>query len=163
VFKETAPAQVRNTNPRRQTEIRQLNPNYSPKYPGVSWFLSFLVPGVGQFYNGSSSGVAFLLTYVGGGGLMYGGYYLTTEGEEDLGLTMAGVGAAMVLTSWIWAQIDAPIKAVIKNRANRYLSWNLGNGDAVLALQPVFDLAPASFNSNAAFEPTIGLGLKLKF
>ena len=40
------------------------------KHPPLAWGLSFLMPGVGQFYNGDiGKGVAFLCTYVVGQGL----------------------------------------------------------------------------------------------
>ena len=141
------------------------NPNYSPKSPGLAWFLSFMVPGVGQFYNGDvGKGVGFLVTSVVGSSVMSAGMSLVNDDEEEIGAPMVLIGAVVSLGSWIWSQIDAPVSAGKKNRANSYLSWNLGNG-VNLALQPEFKMTPTPMLSDMRMSlvPTAGLGLKLSF
>ena len=141
--------------------VQQPNPNYRPKSPGLAWFFSFLVPGVGQFYNGSvGKGVTFVVMDGVGYFMMVGG---ASSGDED-GATMALVGAGIYLTSWIWAQIDAPLTAKKKNRANGYgLIFDIGKGDSYLALEPDFRLEPVGVSQKATMTPTYGVGIKLKF
>jgi len=129
---------------------QQPTPGYIPKSPALAWFCSFLLPGVGQFYNGDAGkGVLFLLGNIAG----YSIVYVSDEGSGPL-------GAILVLVTWIGAQIDAPSSAKRKNREHGYFSWNLCNSDATLALYPDFKLYPISGNP---IMPTYGLGLKLKF
>jgi len=124
------------------------------KYPALSWGLSFLVPGVGQFYNGDTGkGFIFLGGAVVGSTIFNIGAIGGVDWATATGLILYG-------GSWIWAQIDAPISAGNKNRARGFLSWDIGSNDAFLSLQPEFNFTPISSYQVA---PTYGLGLKLKF
>jgi len=128
------------------------------KSPVLAWGLSFLMPGVGQFYNGDvGKGIVFLGTYVAGQGFML--YGLTDPFRDYL----VPIGLIIASSSWIWAQIDAPIITNRINRASDFASWNLGNGDAILSLQPDFNFTPISTGQKVALTPTYGVGLKIKF
>ena len=153
---------------------QQANPDYSPKNPSLAWMLSFLVPGVGQFYNGDvGKGIGFLAANVAGYSVMiiglsqtatvtyYGDYYDYDVSEPNAAMVIGG--AAAVLGSWIWAQIDAPKSAKKKNRNNGYLTWDIGNGGANLSLLPEFKSAVVPVGQKMAFTPTCGVGLKIKF
>jgi len=61
------------------------------KSPGLAVFLSFLIPGVGQFYAGDSKK----------GGIMLGCYLLSCV------LLFVYIGVAGVLGIWVWSMIDA--------------------------------------------------------
>jgi len=126
------------------------------KSPGLAWFLSFLVPGVGQFYNGDvSTGIGFMTLNIAGSIFM-------VVGASVENINTNTVGAVLVLSSRITAQIDAPIGAHKKNLANGYLSWNLGK-DTHLSLQPEFKLASVPIEQNMSLVPTCGVGLTLNF
>jgi TM2 domain-containing membrane protein YozV len=61
------------------------------KSPGVALLLSFLIPGVGQFYNGDAKK----------GGVMLGGYIVS------IFLTAIAIGFFGIMGIWIWGMIDA--------------------------------------------------------
>ncbi len=78
----------------------------------VSWSLSFfLLPGLGQFYNGDNlKGATMLVVAIGGSVVM-----LTSEDREA-----AGYGAVVYLVDWIWSFIDAPIRSSSINHDRGY-------------------------------------------
>jgi hypothetical protein len=91
------------------------------KSPGLAWFLSFLVPGGGQGYNGqwgkaavflAVAAVGFNMTVHSGGPLCN---YLSSTGDD---CARANTGLAILAVSSIASQIDAPITAVAINRRN---------------------------------------------
>jgi ribosomal protein L40E len=103
----------------------------SKKEPVLSWALSFfLLPGLGQFYNGDGGkGAAQLILYTGATVLwvvnvprteytyVYGGSYIErTSGNE--GLFTAGICVAGA--TWLWSWIDAPMTSSRKNRENGF-------------------------------------------
>jgi len=144
----------------QQYRSQDLNFNYSPKNPTLAWLFSFLVPGVGQFYNGDiGKGIGFLATDLVGYSLMLGGASSDNDGEKD-GLVLTG--AALVLGSWIWAQIDAPKSAKKKNQANGYLTWDLGKNGANISLQP-FKLVQTPVNQRKSLVSACGMGLAINF
>jgi TM2 domain-containing membrane protein YozV len=61
------------------------------KSPGLAVFLSFFIPGVGQFYCGATAK----------GGLMLAIYFVSWL------LVAVTVGVVGVLAVWIWSMIDA--------------------------------------------------------
>jgi TM2 domain-containing membrane protein YozV len=105
---------------------------YRRKSPFLAWFLSWLYPGVGQFYNGSvGKGVTMTALATGGLGCLYAGVIdFDNGGEGDL----IGVGLLVYLGASVWSMIDAPISAARINRRNAALTWNVG--DAQLKLRP---------------------------
>jgi TM2 domain. len=102
---------------------------YPPKSGATAFVLSFLITGGGQVYAGETgSGVALFLVDLGGAALMInglqecGGYY---SGCND---GKIGVGAALVLGSWIYSMVDAPAAAGRYNRKHAFAQPVLGLG-----------------------------------
>ncbi|MCY3771031.1 MAG: hypothetical protein OXG98_03280, partial [Gemmatimonadetes bacterium] len=133
----------------QSTEVNEKN-------PWAAFFLSWLIPGGGQFYNGENTkgGLMLLGAATGVGILVYGvndkkeessGSITQTPGsttfhfryEERSNETAINIGAAVLVGSVIWSIIDAPISA---NRINRELR------QASLQINPVVadDLAGVS-------------------
>ena len=97
------------------------------KKPVVAWLMSFLVPGLGQYYNGGSEnitkGVIQEVLYLGGVIVAYTvgitttthtyGYYSYTTTEVN-----AAYGGGMLVAgiSYVWSMIDAPLSAKAINR-----------------------------------------------
>ncbi len=87
-----------------------------PKSPFLAWFLSWLVPGGGQGYNGQWGKAA---AFFGGAAV---GFALVTSNDGwacggDCGAR--DTGFAILLVSGLGAQIDAPISAARINRKAR--------------------------------------------
>ncbi len=125
------------------------------KSPTLSFLLSFLIPGGGQYYNGQTTkGIIQTTVYVGGAVTLFGlGYDNRTESRFDpnrggyydhvvtetttwwyVGLGLAG-GAA------IWSMIDAPITA---SRMNKKANPGFGHLIEIQSDEEVlgFDLGP---------------------
>jgi hypothetical protein len=82
------------------------------KSSGLAWFLSFLVPGGGQAYNGQWGKAAlFFSASVAGFAMMYSG-----DGPMCEDCTTFDAGALIATASWVGSQIDAPISAGKINR-----------------------------------------------
>ena len=137
-----------------------MRPNYGGGYgdyewtrkePAVSWLLSFLIPGVGQMYNGQvGKGVGMLLGYMGSIGTAL--YVDDLDSEIRLGL------AAVSLGIWIWSQIDAPVYASRRNHEAGF-AFNLGE-NSQLALSPSVNYLsiPSESGNN-----TLSSGIRLSF
>ena len=153
---ETFGSETRYQQP--QLGNQQGKPTGKYKSPSLAWTLSFLVPGVGQFYNGQPvKGVVFLTSNIVGYSLLTSSMLGKNYSEDNAAF------AAIVVVSWVWSQIDAPINAKKKNRANGFVSCDLGNGGAYLALEPEYKLTPIHVSQGVTLAPTYGVGLKLKF
>ena len=132
------------------------------KSPALAWFLSFLIAGGGQAYNGQwGKGAAFFGSSVLGFALLSSG---AADCIDDDTCGTATAGAVIWLGSWIASQIDAPVSASAINRRIR--------GGVGLQIQPrLFVVAPASRPRDVlpveAFRPTsgprLGLGASLRF
>ena len=85
----------------------------SEKSPAVAFILSFLIPGVGQYYNGTKQeinrGIAQEVIYVGGIVMLY-------SSEDENVVALGAVGA---LGGFLWSIIDAPIAASNINKELR--------------------------------------------
>lgn len=107
------------------------------KSPGVAFALSFLFPGLGQYYNGDvTKGVIQEVLYVGGWTLFftlgweeykesyyYGNYdYYYDYYERETAWFWIGLGLASA--SSIWSMIDAPISA---NNINERMGQRYGH------------------------------------
>lgn len=137
---------------------------YKRKQPALAWFLSYLYPGIGQFYNGQNGkGAAMVVAGTVGLGCMIGGIATTDEDSYEMtpegGATFA-LGLVVYLAASIWSQIDAPISAVSINRRNASLSWNTGKGSE-LSLRP--NLYYASTGMGTKKEPVCGVALRIGF
>lgn len=126
----------------------------SKKNAFLSGFLSFVVPGVGQIYNGQAGkGVLFM---VGALGCTVGGA-AAMDGPEALSGSLIVCGAAF----WIWSVIDAPIFANKKNRENGWVYVPLTKGRS-LGIEPDIMLPNTAYqeiNNNL----DVHYGMKLKF
>ena len=106
------------------------------KSPVLAFCLSFVVPGLGQYYNGDiAKGVIQDVMYVGGWVLFY---------TEDTETNWSWVGLGMVLGSEVWSMIDAPISAsrINKRAAQSYghlLEWDQGGNIVGLDVGPTPD------------------------
>lgn len=92
------------------------------KNPWLAFVLSFVVPGLGQAYNGQygKGTVQFMVSTVGLG------MVLADEGEgDDETSTRQGLGAAMYLGGALWSMIDAPISANRISRENRQSAFGI--------------------------------------
>lgn len=84
------------------------------KEPALSGVLSFLIPGVGQFYNGQTgAGVGFLVTWLLLLGFNAVGWVLTAV---FVGIAMLAVGLPLALGLEIWAVIHAVLGAQKANQ-----------------------------------------------
>ena len=144
------------------------------KSPALAGFLSFLVPGVGQFYNGNNQGGWIdlgesVVSYA----LMYGGYrslltnatrYNETGNsqyliKEETGAWMFLAGLVWGITNNIWSIVDAVKGAKAVNRENGFAMFNVGGGVSVGARpqltyeQPEYAMhIPASLNAGMSFR-----------
>ncbi|MFA6806463.1 MAG: hypothetical protein WCR29_03500, partial [Bacteroidales bacterium] len=105
--------------------------------PTVSTFCSFLIPGIGQFYNGQSQkGVAHMLWYFASYGIMYFSFsqmvtvdYYGNSTLNSGGETWALLGLAASLsgiTSWIVSMVDANKSSKKINRQLGFANIKLG-------------------------------------
>lgn len=99
------------------------------KSPGLAFFMSFLIPGVGQYYNGQvNKGIAQEVLYIGGWvfalavGKVYNYDYNHHRSIETTPAMYIGLGLAGV--SYLWSMIDAPISA---SKINRRVAQNYGH------------------------------------
>jgi len=103
----------------------------SDKDPYVAAFLSLVIPGLGQHYNGQyMKGLYQEALFVGGILLMEDGL-----NNELLSLEEAvgeiGLGVLLWVGVWVWSVIDAPISAININRERswgRFSEFNNRNG-----------------------------------
>jgi TM2 domain-containing membrane protein YozV len=102
------------------------------KSPVLAFWLSFLVPGAGQYYNGQiTKGIIQDVLYVAGltvaltAGIKtettpyysYGYYYSYYYDETTKSITAwYWIGLGVAIGSWVWSMIDAPISASAINR-----------------------------------------------
>lgn len=86
------------------------------KSPFLAWFLSWLVPGGGQGYNGQWGKAAGFF------GVAAVGFGIVVSNEGPVCRTDCGprdAGLALLLAASVGSQIDAPITAAAINRRNR--------------------------------------------
>lgn len=100
------------------------------KSPALAWFFSFLVPGIGQYYNGDvAKGVIMNVLYFGGFATYVAAittynnscvYYYNYSCTPSPGMyTLAWVGLGVATGTWVWSMIDAPVSASARNAAIR--------------------------------------------
>jgi len=95
------------------------------KSPALAFTLSFLFPGVGQYYNGDyAKGVIQDVFYISGcivalrGGLTISGGDIPIETTSEF-----WAGAGIACGAWLWSMIDAPISACKINRQRKQLGY----------------------------------------
>jgi hypothetical protein len=141
---------------------------YKRKEPYLSFLLSCVYPGVGQFYNGQVAKGIIMTSLATTGFVVMGtgmsemnasmesyGYY------SDEGGGKVAMGMLLYAGTLIWSIIDAPVAAGKINRRNaRALSLNLGEGKN-LSLKPDFSYVNTDlYKGKQAF---CGLSLNLDF
>jgi hypothetical protein len=149
--------------------------NYHRKSAATAFWLSFLYPGVGQFYNGQTgkgitmsvlATTSIIAAYIGIVNLhsydsdYYYDYRHEEIDEEMLTLSLAGLGISC--GTWLWSIIDAPISANAINRRNAALSWDLGKKNT-LSLDPAMSYVNLTNGVNNHKTPVYGVSLKLNF
>jgi hypothetical protein len=84
------------------------------KNPVASWALSFfLLPGIGQFYNGDNGqGVANLALHI-----MSLSVFLSTDDRPAI------AGGVVCVSNWIWSFVDAPMRSNEINRDRGYADY----------------------------------------
>jgi hypothetical protein len=156
----SSPGAMRSHAPKSATVVASLVPVPIALVPGekspvLAWVLSFVLPGAGQGYNGQwGKAAAFFGGVVAGSTLVVVGAVscvVNAAGGEDCGGYDAvwNIGLVLMLGSWVWSQIDAPVSAIGINRRLRER--------AVLDLGPRVVVLPVSRTRHPA--PSIGLEL----
>jgi hypothetical protein len=123
-----------------ESEVSPAVPYYKYKNPVASWALSFfLVPGIGQFYNGDvRGGSAFASFYAVSLTLFCVGLVQTNRDDsyKYSGATTYMVGGLLSMgVCWLVSWISAPIQSYRLNREHGLLSWQIGK-KSNLALSP---------------------------
>ena len=140
------------------------NSEWSYKEPVVSWLLSFLIPGVGQMYNGQvGKGLSMLFVYSGCIGMTA----VKISGMKSASLTQYNqlktqahlfLGAAAI--TYLWSMIDAPVYASRKKREEGF-AFKIGdNSQLTLAPSVDYNLIP---NENGEYSMLSGIKLSLSF
>lgn len=134
----------------------------SYRSPALAGWLSFLMPGVGQFYNGQPGmGVCYLLWHTLSFGIIYYGinesYY--SYKRNNNWETHIVLGASSALLSWIISIIDANVTAKEINKSFGFTSINLSN-KANLSFNP--EIKPLNKQINSGYM-SYGLNIKLSF
>ena len=88
------------------------------KNPQLAFLMSFVVPGVGQYYNGH------LIKGVIQEGMVIGGFILLAIGEFDIesdndDSLFPRIGLGIGVAGWLWSIIDAPLSSIAINRKAR--------------------------------------------
>ena len=138
------------------------------KSPGLAWLLSFIHPGIGQFYNKQiGKGVTMLSLAVVGEVLIVGGeayrtcitsYYGSYNCHQDLVTGLDIVGGLLLVSSSIWSQVDAPISAAKINRDLGIASARLQPRLVALHRTPLGPL-PGTLSWRGPPAPQLGLSL----
>ncbi|MDR2773171.1 MAG: hypothetical protein LBC19_00260 [Tannerella sp.] len=135
-------------------------PAYRRKSPFLAWFLSWVYPGIGQFYNGSiGKGITMTALATGGLGCLYAGAEDIDNGGDG---ELVGLGALVVVGTALWSMIDAPISAARINRRNAALTWNVGEG-AQLKLRPNISYEHPAKGLQLRKELYAGLSFRMEF
>ncbi|MDR1416128.1 MAG: hypothetical protein LBJ57_01755 [Prevotellaceae bacterium] len=141
----------------------QNNTNFKRKSPGLAFTLSFLIPGLGQIYNGeATTGFGLMAAALIGPVAGYGIFMADPGNSQAQGLGIAI--CALYPIAWIYSFIDAPKTAAEINRRREriVLSWNVGSG-STLSLNPNLLYATSTSGAAIRHQPAYGLSLKLDF
>lgn len=126
-------------------------PMKSRKEPALACVLSFLLPGLGQFYNGESGKGAIML-----GASIFGVILMASAINDELWSgrnsdEKGALGGMIFLGAWLWSLIDAPISASKINRENGWTSL------------PVIDESLAAKLADLSIDGKITPGVKFKW
>lgn len=160
----------------KEQSISTINKNaYSveKKSPWISGFLSFCIPGLGQFYNGENrKGWVDLATSLGGFTGMYAGAYMVVCGTEYDGapkdgmvitgtvLMLAGMGT--MLANGIHSIVDAAKSSNRINTENGYVMYQF-NDRCAFGMQPSIAYERPQYLQGSKPELSAGMNFKLTF
>ncbi len=160
----------------KEQSISTINKNaYSveKKSPWISGFLSFCIPGLGQFYNGENrKGWVDLATSLGGFTGMYAGAYMVVCGAEYDGapkdgmvitgtvLMLAGMGT--MLANGIHSIVDAAKSSNRINTENGFVMYQF-NDRCAFGMQPSIAYECPQYLQGSNPELSAGMKFKLTF
>lgn len=140
-------------------EDKRAEKNY--KSPWLAFFLSYIFPGGGQWYNGDYTKALIMegLVAIGLGAFIAAAMSTNFDSENNteyidaLGYTGAIVGGS----AWLWSIIDAPISA---NIINDEISANHSISKSILEIENYkMKLSAGKFNNRYNITLTINYGL----
>ena len=146
------------------------------KSPWLSGFLSFCIPGLGQFYNGENrKGWVDLATglggltgmYIGSEMVVYGAEYELQYGESKYGMIMTGgvimlAGMGVVLVNGIHSIVDAAKGSKRYNVDNGFVMYQL-NDRCAFGMQPLLTYERPEYMQGCKPELAAGMKFKLTF
>ena len=160
----------------KEQPVSSINKNaYSveKKSPWISGFLSFCIPGLGQFYNGENrKGWVDLATSLGGFTGMYAGSYMVVCGAEYDGapkdgmvitgtvLMLAGMGTMLV--NGIHSIVDAAKSSNRINTENGFVMYQF-NDRCAFGMQPSIAYECPQYLQGSKPELSAGMKFKLTF
>ena len=146
----------------------------SYREPALSTTLSFLIPGLGQFYNGQTGkGIGCLLFYLGSYSIMLTSIininkdhsYINSSNkiDKDTWAIIAVVANFSGICCWVASMVDANHSSKAINKQLGLTSIKLGERTN-LSFNPDFKLVNnySSINSSS-ISPTYGLNIRLSF
>jgi TM2 domain-containing membrane protein YozV len=163
----------------KEQPVSTINKNaYSvdEKSPWLSGFLSFCIPGLGQFYNGESrKGWVDLATslggftgmYAGAAMVVYGVDYELLYGETRDGMIIAGTlfmlgGMSLMIGNGIHSIVDAARSSNRINAENGFVMYQL-NDRCAFGMQPSIAYERPQYLQGAKPELSAGMNFKLTF
>ena len=163
----------------KEQSISTINKNaYSveKKSPWISGFLSFCIPGLGQFYNGENrKGWVDLATSLGGFTGMYAGAYMVVRGAEyeyyygepKDGMVITGTvlmlaGMGTMLANGIHSIVDAAKSSNRINTENGYVMYQF-NDRCAFGMQPSIAYERPQYLQGSKPELSAGMKFKLTF
>ena len=151
--------------------------NIEEKSPWLSGFLSFCIPGLGQFYNGESrkgwvdlatSLGSYLGMYAGASMIVYGVDYemmydgTTRDGMITTGIMLMFAGMGVMIGNGIHSIVDAAKSSNRINAENGFVMYQIGEGCA-FGMQPSIAYERPQYLQGSKPELTAGMSFKLTF
>jgi TM2 domain-containing membrane protein YozV len=164
----------------KEQPISTINKNaYSvdEKSPWLSGFLSFCIPGLGQFYNGESrkgwvdlatSLGGYLGMYVGASMIVYGVDYemmydgTTRDGMFTTGVMLMFAGMSVMIGNGIHSIVDAAKSSNRINAENGYVMYQI-NDRCAFGMQPSIAYERPQYLQGSKPELSAGMNFKLTF
>ncbi len=163
----------------KEQPVSSINKNaYSveKKSPWLSGFLSFCIPGLGQFYNGENrKGWVDLATSLGGFTGMYAGSYMVLRGAEyeyyygepKDGMVITGTvlmlaGMGTILVNGIHSIVDAAKSSNRINTENGFVMYQF-NDRCAFGMQPSIAYECPQYLQGSKPELSAGMNFKLTF
>lgn len=164
----------------KEQPISTINKNaYSvdEKSPWLSGFLSFCIPGLGQFYNGESrkgwvdlatSLGGYLGMYVGASMIVYGVDYemmydgTTRDGMFTTGVMLMFAGMGVMIGNGIHSIVDAAKSSNRINAENGYVMYQI-NDRCAFGMQPSIAYERPQYLQGSKPELSAGMNFKLTF